>query len=174
MPQPAQCPGTSKQDYCTPPDFLEAVRVMKGIDDFDWDLAATAENSVVPHNHYYSLADNALTMPWKVNYGWNWLNPPFKNIAPWVEYAYKQSLMVHRTHQEGAQTLVLLPAGVSTEWFADWVDRKCCVRFIRPRLTFGGTLPNPKTGKVDPYPKDLILLEYGPTVRARYECWQWK
>lgn len=166
MPQPAQHPGSSKQDYCTPPEFLEAVRVLKAIDDFDWDLAATAQNSVVPHNHHYNVMQNSLVQPWKVGYGWNWLNPPFTNIHPWVERAYKQSLMVHRTNQEGAQTMVLVPAGVGSLWFNDWVDRKCCVRFIRPRLTF--------VGSPDPYQKDLLLLEYGPNVRPRYECWAWK
>jgi hypothetical protein len=49
MREPAQKPSTSRQDYRTPPEFLEAVAERFGRLSFD--LAASASSSVAP-NHY--------------------------------------------------------------------------------------------------------------------------
>lgn len=90
MAQPQQRRGRSKQDYRTPVEFLIATKAFLGIEDFDWDLAADDENAVT--DHYYSVEEDALTRPWRLGDGWNWLNPPFAFLRPWVERAYLQML----------------------------------------------------------------------------------
>ncbi len=41
MTEPKQKPGRSKQDYGTPPEFLDAVKARFRIEAFDCDLAAS-------------------------------------------------------------------------------------------------------------------------------------
>ena len=154
---PAQKPGRSKQDYQTPREFVLAVYKYLHIQRFTLDIAASAENAIA--EPYYTEQDDAFTqgLTWKSE-GWSWLNPPFARIAPWVEKAYQETC-------QGARIAVLVPAGVGSNWWANWVHHKAHVLLLSPRLTF--------VGAKDPYPKDCALLLYG-CVPADYECWRWK
>jgi phage N-6-adenine-methyltransferase len=176
---PKQKPGRSKQDYGTPDDFLDAARERLQITQFVRDLAASPENAVCLN--YYTEKDNALVQPWHgtgrgmwVEGEWNWLNPPFSRIAPWVRRAYETSRsQIPSMTRYAAQTAVLVPAGVGSNWWRDWVHEKAHVLLLNGRLTFKGTPPNPKTGKPDAYPKDCALLLYSPCVTPGYEIWAW-
>lgn len=166
---PKQKPGKSKQDYVTPWVFINAVKQLLAIEEFDIDLSASAENTRVP-GCYYTKQDNALVQPWKIGDGWNWLNPEFSLIGPWVGRAFDQAVTSH------ARTAVLVPAGVGSNWWRDFVHEKADVHFLNGRITFDGCPPNPKTGKVDPYPKDCALLLYSHdayAVRGSYNVWTW-
>lgn len=154
---PPQKPGRSKQDYRTPPLFLDAVRRRFGITAFSIDLAADEGNTVAPL--FYTEADDALKQPWRTaDRNWAWCNPPFANIAPWVEKAY-------RSTRVGARVLMLVPAGVGANWWRDWVDGKAFVLFLNGRITF--------VGETMPYPKDCVLLVYGPDVAPGSTVWSW-
>ena len=156
MSEPRQKPGRSKQDYGTPPELLTAVKERLGISGFECDLAATRANAVA--HHYCTDAFDEYT--WAFGPGWNWLNPPYANIEPWVKRAYQEC----RTR--AVRTAVLIPASVGSNWWRDWVDHKCEVLFLNPRLTF--------VGCEDPYPKDCALLLYRPVVERPYDVWTWK
>jgi hypothetical protein len=90
MTVPVQKPGRSEQTVCTPPEFLRAVRYFLGLcGEFDFDLAASDDNAVTHPRYegdrpYYTEQDNALVQTWKCGTGWNWCNPPFGKLAPWV------------------------------------------------------------------------------------------
>lgn len=155
---PWQKPGRSEQIVGTPPEFLIAARRRLGIVDFTIDLAATPSNAVVPL--YLDEDADALRpdVSW-VYEGWNWLNPPFGKIGPWVRKAYEQS-------QAGARTAVLIPAAVGANWWKSWVEDKAHIIPLNGRLTFiGHTLG---------YPKDCALLLYGPDIVPGYvNAWRW-
>lgn len=154
---PIQKPGRSKQDYGTPADFVAAVKRRFGVAEFDIDLAASVENAIAPM--FYTIEQDALKQPWKTkNRGIAWLNPPFAHIAPWAEKAYHES-------RKGARVVVLVPAGVGSNWWRDWVHSKAFVLLLNGRLTF--------VGCEDPYPKYCVLLVYGPDVAPGYEVWAW-
>jgi phage N-6-adenine-methyltransferase len=156
--EPTQKPGRSRQDYGTPPELLTAVKARLGIKYFDCDLAASAENTVAAD--FFTEETNALdpALPWQQGDGWNWLNPPFAKIAPWVEKAYREGVDTH--------TAVLIPAAVGSNWWRDWVHGKCRVMFLNPRITF--------VGCDDPYPKDCALLLYSFRIISGYDVWTWK
>ena len=164
---PKQKPGRSKQDYGTPPEFLAAVKKRLAIDEFDVDLAASHKNTVVELS-YYTKQDNALVQDWECGEGWNWLNPPFARIEPWVKRAYEMSM------QYGVKTAVLVPAGVGSNWWRDWVHQKAAIQLLNGRITFLNCPPNPRTGKVDAYPKDCALLLYSPYMTEGYDVWSWR
>lgn len=169
---PKQKPGESEQSVGTPRDFLDAVEKRLGIDGFEWDLAASEDNTIVPIHYYYDPdtqtdvavknhfdeTDNALVQEWSI-YGWNWLNPPFGDINPWVKKAWEES-------RRGVHTAVLVPASVGSKWWAAWVDNKAYVTYLTGRLTF--------VGHTKPYPKDCALLLYAPFLAGGSCYWNWK
>lgn len=160
MSEPRQRRGRSKQNYQTPPEFLTAVKQRFGIRQFDIDLAAEPHNAAC--EHFYTEEDDALVQPWRVGNGWNWLNPPYADIRPWVHRAHQEMV------REQASTLMLLPAGVGSNWFRDWAHEKAQVIFLNGRLTF--------VGCDTCYPKDCLLLVYQPAptgISRGYEIWTW-
>lgn len=168
MPMPKQKPGRSKQDYTTPPELINAVKGRLRIDDFSIDLAASEDNTIC--ESFYSAEDNSLAdeHTWNPVPGeWAWLNPPFSHIYPWVEKAVIEA-------RSGAHIVMLLPAGVGSDWWREQVQDNCFVSFLNGRLTFGGVQPNPKTGKVDAYPKDCVLLFFTPWGFKGSEVWDWR
>lgn len=154
---PAQRPNQSEQSVCTPPEFLRAVRRRFGIKAFAIDLAASADNAVAPL--YYTEADDALKQPWRTSgRELGWLNPPFGDLAPWAEKAWRESRL-------GARFVMLVPAAVGANWWRDWIHGKPFVLFLNGRLTF--------VGHKQPYPKDCALMVYGPDVAPGYDVWTW-
>lgn len=157
MSEPRQKPGRSKQDYGTPPAFLEAVKTRLGVEHFDCDLAASAANAVCWR--YIDQDEDALEADdWKFGSGWNWLNPPYADIGPWVKKAHYEWFV------REVQTAVLIPASVGSNWWRDFVHEKCCVQLLNGRIKF--------VGAKDWYPKDCALLLYGHD--PGYDVWTWK
>jgi phage N-6-adenine-methyltransferase len=152
---PEQKPHRSKQDYCTPPEFLDALKWKLGIDYFMLDLAATAENTVA--FLFYDETRDSLKQDWKSD-GWGFCNPPYANIRPWVQKAWFES-------QLGAKVAMLVPASTGSNWWRDWVDGKACVLFMNGRLSFDG---------IAPYPKDTAILLYDRTYVGGYGVWNWR
>jgi phage N-6-adenine-methyltransferase len=181
---PQQRPGESIQNRRTPVAFLDAVRHKLGIREFVIDLAAEEDNAVA--EQWYDKEQNALTLPWAVGDGWNWLNPEFGDITPWVQYAWKE------TERAGVQTAVLVPAGVGSDWWRDWVHEKAHVLLLNGRLCFIHDWQHTidpateKEGKGPPrfytqaplYPKDCCLLLYHSTwyqgAQKWYDVWDWR
>lgn len=158
---PPQKPGRSKQDYGTPPEFLEAVKRRLGIKRFDCDLAASKENAVA---HPFFTAEFSALQPdcsWKIGCGWNWLNPPYADIEPWVKRACQEY------ESRNVRTAVLIPASVGSNWWREWVHLRATVLFLNGRITF--------VGCEDPYPKDCALLLYAyQSYMPNYSIWTWK
>jgi hypothetical protein len=105
------------------------------------DLAASAENSKAPA--FIAKQDNTLVQPWASLYptGNLWLNPEFADIDPHAAKCRDKS-----TRRQGL-ILLLTPASVGANWFAQHVNRKAMVMALSPRLHFEGT--------TSPYPKVL-------------------
>lgn len=142
----------SRQDWCTPPEFLAAVQRRFGR--IIIDLACTDENAVVRPG----LTDS-LVYPWEQiqtpGETLCWLNPPFRDITPWVMKA----------SEAGVRIAVLIPASVGSNWWRDHVHGIAQVHFLNGRITF--------VGATDAYPRDCALLLYGPGFEADYHVWSW-
>jgi phage N-6-adenine-methyltransferase len=152
--EPKQKPGRSKQDYGTPPDLIEAIRREFGIT-FILDVAASPENTKAPA--FISKEQDGLKTPWSAD-GWNWCNPEFAAITPWVRRAFQQ--------HNFWSTVLLVPAAVGSNWWASWVHEKAHVVFLNGRVKF--------VGCADYYPKDCALLFYGAGVVKGYDVWRWR
>ena len=165
MSLPAPFQGPSRQDWATPPEFLAAVKRRIHIYGFAWDLAASAENSIVSGNHFYNEEQNSLIQPWTDrgyddDYDhWCWLNPPYSNIKPWVEKCALES-------KAGAHIACLVPASTGANWWLNHVVNDAYILFLNGRLTF--------VGADAPYPRDLALLLYTPFIRSGSVIWDWR
>ena len=155
---PAQKPGRSKQDYSTPPAFLQAFKARLNIFDFALDLAASDENYIC--KPYFTEEIDSLKQSWypESGKGWAWCNPPFANIKPWVMKAEWEARL-------GAQIAMLVPASVGSSWFRDFVYDEAHVLLLNGRITF--------VGETAPYIKDCMILLYTPYIRGGFEVWQW-
>lgn len=156
---PAQNRAKSKQDYQTPDDFIDAVRLRFG--PLAIDLAATAQNRKAPIHLGLDVHEDALSVQWPIARGAiGWLNPPFAKLDPWVAKCVASRSRL----QGGARILLLVPASIGACWFLDHVHGKAFVHALSPRLKF--------IGCKDPYPKDCILAEYG--AAPGFDVWRWK
>lgn len=152
--------GKSKQDYQTPADFMAAVKLRYG--DIAFDLAAHSENTQAlawfgPGSAY---CEDAFATDWNDTIGQRlaWLNPPFANIGPWAERCAIAG-------EEGTKILFFVPASVGANWYRDFVHNRCYVLGINGRVTFAGCS--------DPYPRDMLLCEYG-FGRTGFGIWNWR
>lgn len=155
---PQQRPSESEQEVRTPAEFIDAVERRFGRIRFD--LAANASNAIRPafFGPGSTIGEDALAHPWDQMGGVLWLNPPFGNIPPFAEKCAKEGPL-------GARVKMLVPAAVSTNWWAKSVHGQALVLFLRPRIRFVGH----KAG----FPKDLALCCYGPWVAPGYSTWRW-
>lgn len=146
----------TEQDVGTPPEFLRCCQELFGRIAFD--LAASSTNHTAPK--YYTKDDDALhhATPWpkyrlrreegicETIAPWLWLNPPFKNIGPWLERCQAEK-------EAGRNIMVLIPASVGTRWWSKWVDID-----DGPAWAPAGRMKF--VGHTAPFPRDLALLIY--------------
>ena len=155
MAMPQQKPGRSKQDYQTPADLMAAV--VKRFGFLQCDLAATEETARC--SRFISPEQDSLKTAWDISTGrYQWLNPPFADIAPWAEKCMKEA-------ERGAWILLLTPASVGSEWFRKYIHRNALVLALNPRLTF--------VGETTPYPKDCMISVFCERMTG-FDVWRWK
>lgn len=157
MSMPEQNRGSSRQDYETPDDLIEAVTLRFG--EIGFDLAATRENS--KGKRCLTPETDSLKAMWQIYDGEiAWLNPPFADINPWAAKCAETAVEL----SGGSRILLLVPASIGSEWFRANVHGKAFVHALNPRLTFKGC--------TSPYPKDCLLAEYGAS--PGFDVWRWK
>ena len=100
---------------------------------FTLDPCASATNAKCAR--YFTEADNGLARSWEGERCF--VNPPYSNIAPWVEKAWHEA-------QRGATVVLLIPPRTELAYWHDWILGdgswlKACadeVRFVRGRVCF--------------------------------------
>lgn len=151
---PRQGADVNNGVYRTDKRFLKVVRSEFKI---VFDLASSDDNCVV--KRHFTEKDDALSRDWPRGAGYSWLNPPYRDIWPWAQRCYEQSL-------RGSKTLLLVPASVGADWFKQWVWGKAEIRFLNGRLTF--------EGHAQGYPKDLMLAVFDRTRASGASIWNWR
>lgn len=155
----------SKQDWRTPPAFIDAIAARFGRPTFD--LAAATGEQITGVDHYFAPEQDSLRQSWaslptpgqdspfaRVAY----LNPPFANIAPWARKLTDECRWLKRW------TTMLVPASIGSVWYAEHIHGRALVLGLSPRITF--------LGAPDPYPKDLMLVVVGFGVSG-VQPWRW-
>lgn len=156
----------SQQNSCTPRSFLRAVEAKFKVK-FIFDLACTVDDCIVQQNlqdgrgYFFDKGVDALKQDWsKISIpilpngveACAWLNPRWKDTYKFAKKCSENPSMLLLDDEEVAdntsartciRTLSLFPAGVGTNWFAQYVHGQADVYFLHPRLTY----LDPRTGK---------------------------
>ena len=116
---------------------------------FTIDLAAEKWNAKCAR--YFTIEDDALSQAWE---GRGFLNPPYNEIAPWVERAYQQT----RVKKSAEVVLLLLPARTSRPWFLEIVKPFALVEYLESRVCFDP--PPGWGGKKDSPAEDSLVAVF--------------
>lgn len=117
-------------DRATTPEVFDPLHARFS---FTVDVAASEHNAKLPR--FFSLDEDGLEQTWEGERVW--CNPPYSNIAPWIEKAWAES--------DRAELIVfLLPANRTEQtWWQDMVEpyrdrseSSLRVEFLRGRLRF--------------------------------------
>ena len=96
---------------------------------FDLDVCADAENHKCAR--WITKEQDGLKQAWALK---NWCNPPYSDPKPWVEKAAHESWK-----KRDCRTVMLLPADLSTKWFAHcWISASRIVA-LNHRVKFEGS-----------------------------------
>ena len=105
---------------------------LHAVHSFTVDAAASTENAKLPR--YWTIETDGLSQPWHGERVW--CNPPFSNIAAWVEKAERET-------SRGCELVVMLLPANRTEqpWWQDHIEEarasgSVSVRFLRGRTKF--------------------------------------
>lgn len=110
-------PESEKDLAQTPVWFIESLCDLLGIEFFELDVCALEQTKKAAT--CYSLAErgeNCLELEWDL---WNWCNPPFSNILPFLEKAVEQSSSGFKN------TAVIMPNNPETAYVRyakEWAD----------------------------------------------------
>lgn len=117
---------SSKSDeWSTPQDIFDNLDAEFH---FNLDPCSTHENCKC-ENHY-TKEDNGLKHSWG---GYSvFCNPPYSNIAEWVEKCYREGT------KDNTTVVLLIPSRTDTKYFHNFIYNRAEIRFIKGRLKFGG------------------------------------
>lgn len=150
------------QDYATPLDLMACVE--RNFGNIVFDLAANDGNK--KHHLYFSPSDDSLSKQWAevyekirgANYGFFWLNPPFKTVRPWMEKCRDESA-------RGCRILSLTKASIGSRWYREVVAPNAASYILGSRVTF--------IGESQGFTQDLMITEWG-TGKTGLGWWDWK
>ncbi len=180
MSGPNSKPEAGQQDYRTPQDFLAAVQRKFGVR-LAFDLACTTVDCVVPTSPCQDMAydvsrfgfccdtgADALASAWPTTPPGEaaWCNPPFGRSGAFARVA---SESMH------CRSILLIPASVGSNWFAEHVAGIACVVFLRPRIVFNDPQGSPvvdKYGQKTGINRDCMLAAYGWAPGMHCEDWR--
>lgn len=143
----ARCtPGmftSERDDWCTPPAFVEAVRQVFGVIELD---PCSNASSDVGARVAWTEEDDGLSRDW-TEHGTVYVNPPYGDaIGQWVDKCIESA---HYT-----DVIALVPSRTDTAWFHRILEMAfhipTTIGFYKGRLTFKGA-PNPA-----PFPSAVV------------------
>ena len=146
--------GVSRQDWETPAALFDPVhRAFR----FTVDVCAQPHNAKLPR--FFSPSDDGLARSWAGETCW--CNPPFADAAAWLEKAL-------RSRDDGATTVMLLPAATDTDLFHRLVMQAAEIWFLRGRIRFVGAPGSPQSGHL------LAVFRPGHRGHPVVKVWNWK
>lgn len=127
--------GSQQQESTTPKELRDRMRTPQFAYayanekfNFSIDLCADAESSKC--HMFFDETIDGLKQDWHKYGNSGWCNPPYSNVKPWLEKAYRESF-------EGFTTVFLLPTPNGEDAYRDLVFGYAAqIEFINGRLSF--------------------------------------
>ena len=121
--------NSGENEWYTPPEYIDAARVVMG--DIDTDPASSAAaNETVKARTYYTADDDGLAHSWR---GRVWMNPPYSQ--PLIGL-FCNALRWAIESGDVTEAITLTNNATETAWFADLLANAAAVCLIRGRVRF--------------------------------------
>jgi phage N-6-adenine-methyltransferase len=121
--------NTGNPEWYTPPNVLDAARVVLGNIELDPASSKIAQKTVKANRHY-TAENDGLSKKWK---GATWLNPPY---ASGLVSQFTEKLSGHYAAGDIPTAILLVNNATDTKWFQSAVELCSAVCFIAGRLKF--------------------------------------
>jgi site-specific DNA-methyltransferase (adenine-specific) len=142
--QTQQVMFSSKSDeWATPQKLFDKLNSSYN---FTLDPCATAETAKC--TKFYTQQDDGLSKSWANESVF--INPPYSNVAGWVEKAYKENA------ENGATCVLLIPARTDTKWFHRYCMQADAIQFIKSRVKFENGSSKPNSA---PFPSMIVVFD---------------
>lgn len=129
--------NSGEQEWYTPPEYIEAARLVLGEIDLDPASSDKAQETVKARE-YFTKDDDGLAQPWA---GRVWLNPPY---AIDLIGKFSEKLAGHFEMKDVTAAAVLVNNATETEWFRRVALLASCICFPAGRVSFLDADGNPK------------------------------
>lgn len=131
--------SSNSDEWATPQEIFDSLNAEFH---FTLDAAATVENHKC--ERYYTAEQNGLKQSWGGESVF--LNPPYSQIAKWVEKAYREGT------KDNTVVVMLIPSRTDTRYFHNYILHRSEIRFIKGRLHFNESKNNA------PFPSMVVIF----------------
>lgn len=129
---------SNSDEWYTPQDLFNHLN-----EEFHFNLDPCATLESAKCETYFTKEDDGLQKKWG---GYRvFCNPPYSDIAKWVEKAYRE------TREDNTVVVMLIPARTDTKYFHNFIYQRSEIRFVKGRVKFGG-----KTNA--PFPSMIVIF----------------
>ena len=159
--------NSGNNEWYTPPEFIEAARLVMGSIDTD-PASCDYANLTVKAKTYYTIETDGLAHLWTGNV---WMNPPY--AEPLIGQ-FTSKLVDYYIDKHVRSAIVLVNNATETEWFQRLTDEASACMFPKTRIKFmnaqGKRTGAPLQGQAfvyfgpDPYGFAAIFGEWGWTA----------
>lgn len=131
--------ASNNDEWATPDHIYDALDA-----EFHFTLDPCATDQNHKCDRYFTQSENGLLQNWGRQRVF--CNPPYSQIAAWVEKAYRESM------QDGTVIVLLIPSRTDTKYFHNFIYNRSEIRFIKGRLKFGEAINSA------PFPSMIVIF----------------
>ena len=129
--------NTGQVEWYTPPEFIEAARLVLGGIDLDPASSKVAQRTVKA-SEFYTVDDDGLSKEWAGNV---WMNPPY---AAGLVDQFAEKLVLHHTEGDVPMAIMLVNNSTDTGWFQTVAKVATAICFPNGRIKFHDENGDPK------------------------------
>lgn len=147
--------NSGNNEWYTPPEYIEAARLVMGGIDLD-PASSDIANRTVKAEKYYTADDDGLVKEWA---GKVWMNPPYS--ADLIG-RFTEKLASSYSSGDVAEAIVLVNNATETGWFKAMADVAAAVVFVKGRIKYLNSIGQPENAPL----QGQAILYFGTNISS--------